>query len=232
MARIPRLHVPVTKPEDVIPHLAKQERHWRAGYSAYELAMAWTTANDFPPTIRDLLHGVEEYAGAELVDAFLERQVELGDGRRPSQADLLAIVGLREGLAVIAVEGKVDEPFDKPVSEWNDGSPGKSFRLGSLCKTLGLEPVEIGSIYYQLLHRTASAIYEAKRYRCQHALMIVHSFSDHCRWFDEFAAFSRAMAMPLDNQGRLSPPKMCEGVELRLGWAADTKRADALSSKV
>ena len=28
----------ITEPEDVVQHLAKQERHWKKGYWAYELA--------------------------------------------------------------------------------------------------------------------------------------------------------------------------------------------------
>ncbi|MGI4758795.1 MAG: DUF6946 family protein [Janthinobacterium lividum] len=38
---IRRLHVPLTQPKDIIPHLAKQGAHWRPGYSAQELAMTW-----------------------------------------------------------------------------------------------------------------------------------------------------------------------------------------------
>ena len=35
---------PITRPEDIIPRLAKQERHWKKGYSAYELAHSWVGA--------------------------------------------------------------------------------------------------------------------------------------------------------------------------------------------
>ena len=31
----------IAKPTDVIPYLARQERHWKKGYSAYELAHSW-----------------------------------------------------------------------------------------------------------------------------------------------------------------------------------------------
>ncbi len=47
---IRRLHVPLLKPEDVIPHLAKPDLHWKSGYSAQVLAIAWVEpSNDFPP---------------------------------------------------------------------------------------------------------------------------------------------------------------------------------------
>ena len=86
---IRRLHVPVTKPEDVIPHLAKQEAHWKAGYSAEELAVAWANAgNDFPKRVRAVLETAPEYKGVELIDGFFEREVYLGTAGRKSQTDV------------------------------------------------------------------------------------------------------------------------------------------------
>ena len=35
-----RFYVPMTKPEDIIPHLVKRERHWKSEHSAQELALA------------------------------------------------------------------------------------------------------------------------------------------------------------------------------------------------
>jgi hypothetical protein len=217
-----RLHVPLVKPEDVIPHLAKQELHWRAGYSAQELAVAWSSSrNDFPPAVRAVLKTAPEYARAEFVDGFFEREVELGSPGRNSQTDLMVIAGLDDEIGIIAVEGKVEESFAEPVATWNS-APGKQRRLERLCKTLGLDAAGVGSIRYQLLHRTASAIYEAKRYRCRHALLLVHSFSSAHRWFDDFAAFSRAMQLPTERPDECSIAKACEGVSLRLAWASDT----------
>jgi hypothetical protein len=130
-----RLHVPLLKPEDVIPHLAKQEAHWRTGYSAQELAVAWSNAgNDFPQTVRKALNTAPEYVDAEFVDGFFEREVELGSPGRNSETDLMAIAGLHDGLAIIAVEGKVEESFAEFVADWN-GTPGKQRRLDGLCES-------------------------------------------------------------------------------------------------
>jgi hypothetical protein len=186
---IRRLHVPLVQPEDIVPHLAKQEAHWKAGYSAQELAIAWAGAGSrFPTRVRQVLDTAPEYIGAELIDGFFEREVELQSPGRNSQTDLMVVAGLLDELAIIAVEGKVEESFAGFVSEWND-SPGKQTRLEHLCRTLQLDPASVGGLRYQLFHRTASAIYEAKRYRCPHALMLVHSFSLAHRWFEDFAAF-------------------------------------------
>ncbi len=226
---IRRLHVPLRKPEDVIPHLGKPELHWKAGYSAQELAKAWwNSRNDFPPAVRAVLRTAPEYSEAELIDGFFEREVELGSGGRNSQTDLMVVAGLANELALIAVEGKVEESFAEFVADWN-GTPGKQYRLQRLCATLGLDAARAGGIRYQLLHRTASAIYEAKRYRCRNALMLVHSFSPAHRWFDDFAAFSCAMGVPLREPNLSSAPKVCEGVSLRLAWASDPPALGAVA---
>lgn len=189
---IRRLHVPLVRAEDVIPHLAKQELHWKAGYSAQELAMAWAGArNDFPEAVRAALKSAPEYARAELIEGFFEREVELGSPGRNSQTDLMVIAGLGDGLGIIAVEGKVEESFAEPVEQWN----------------------------------STSAIYEAKRYRCRHAMMLVHSFSTTHRWFEDFAAFSSAMRIPLNRPGMCSADRELDGVSVRLAWAADIPQA-------
>ena len=51
----------IARPEDVIPHLAKQEFHWKKGYSAYELAHSWVNADDIPPSVRSVLDSCPVY---------------------------------------------------------------------------------------------------------------------------------------------------------------------------
>jgi hypothetical protein len=221
---IARFHVPMNKPEDVIPHLA-EEGHWKVDHSAQELAECWFESRvDFPMTVRQVLATAPEYSHAELVDAFFEREVDLGSPGRNSQTDLMVIAGLGDELGVIAVEGKVEESFAETVAKWNT-TAGKQNRLVGLCGKLGLDHAQFGQIRYQLLHRTVSAILEAKRYRSRHALMLIHSFSSSHRWFDDFSAFSRTMGIPLDTPGKCSAVKECDGVNLRLAWVADKIRS-------
>ena len=42
----------IAKPKDVIPYLARPERHWKKGYSAYELAHSWVHADNIPASVR------------------------------------------------------------------------------------------------------------------------------------------------------------------------------------
>lgn len=218
------LHVPMLKPEDVIPHLGKGELHWKKGHSAQELAISWFEADEIPKSVRSVLNTCPDYADVSLVDAFFERDVDLKTRGRPSQTDLMAVVSIESGLAIIAIEAKVEEPFGNLVKDWNDGSPGKTKRLGSLCKTLGLDSEDVGGLRYQLLHRTASAIYEAQRYQSSQALMLVQSFSDKNSWFDDFRTFAAAMGQDIENKNSISAAKQCERVWLRLGWCADSVR--------
>ena len=210
----------IGKPEDVIPHLAQQERHWKKGYSAYEFAHSWVNADDIPANVRTVLDTCPDYAGAHLVEGLFERDVDLRTPGRRSQTDLLALVKLAHGNAVIAVEGKVEESFGPYVPIWND-SPGKQRRLEGLCVSLGLRVSDVGDIRYQLLHRTASAIYEAQRYRTKRALMLVHSFSLNDTSFGDFQAFSELMGTSVRTVNRISDERECEGVRLRLGWVKD-----------
>ena len=210
----------IAKPEDVIPYLARQERHWKKGRSAYELAHAWVHADNIPASVRAVLDTCPDCAGAALVEGLFEREVDLRTPGHRSQTDLLAFVQFVHGHAVIAVEGKVDEPFGDPVSTWNDHSPGKARRLEALCASLGLRVADVGGVRYQLLHRTASAIYEAQRYRTTRAVMLVHSFSATDASFCDFQAFATAMGVPVHAVNRVSEEREC-GVRLRLAWVRD-----------
>lgn len=211
----------IVHPEDVIPFLAKQERHWKKNFSAYELANSWIRSNGIPETVRTVLNTCAEYEAADLVEAFFERDVDLRTEGRRSQTDLLALVFAANAYSVLAIEGKVEETFGPLISEWRDGAPGKENRLSKLCGVLGLEPDQISHLRYQLLHRSVSAIYEAQRYRCERAAMLVHSFSETKSSFQDFVNFAEAMKLPIGSIGVMSDEKSCDRIRLRLAWCAD-----------
>jgi len=217
---IPRLHVPVTEPEDVVKCLGKQERDWKEGRSAHALASLWFDHNDFPPRVRALLDSHAKFKTAELVDAFFERQVDLKSAGRPSQTDLLVVAGVGDSIAILGVEGKAGEPFGQRVSDWND-SPGKEARLDSLCKMLDLDAKETDALRYQLLHRTASVLLEAKRYRAKDAVLIVHAFGEDAASFEDFSDFVQALGFEKPFIGKLTGPLDRDGVSLYVGWAGD-----------
>jgi hypothetical protein len=138
----------------------------------------------------------------------------------------LAIASIDSGLAIVAVEGKAGETFDRVVDEWLKQGGGRKARLKGLCDTLCLNVDDVTHLRYQLLHRAAAAIYEAERYRTRTAVMIVHSFRDDPRGFLDFQAFVRALGESQPEAGVLMGPFprsgfSPEGVSLYVGWVQD-----------
>lgn len=195
-------------------------RHWRPDHSALELATSWIKAAGVPATVTAVLETCPTYAGCRLIEGFFEREVELGTRGRPSQTDLLALVGVAAGYGVIAVEGKAREPFGQIVSDWND-SDGKQTRLEDLCSRLQLDPASVGNLRYQLLHRTVSAILEAHRYGATEALMLVHSFDKNNSSLDDYRAFASQLGVADASRNAITDAKTLGSINLRLGWVAE-----------
>jgi len=215
----------IQKPEDVIPHLAKGQQDWKKGRSAYELAHSWVDADGIPAPVRDVLETSEEFRDAEILEGLFEKETDLGTPGRSSQSDLLVLCRCAAGLGMIAVEGKVDETFGPLIKEWRDGAPGKERRLASLLKMLSIGTADAAELRYQLLHRTAAALLEARHYRAEAAMMLVHSFSPEAAGFDDFRRFAALLGAPVEKPDSVSPPLALSGTRLTLGWTADRTRA-------
>lgn len=214
-----RIYVPTRGPDDWRSLLADPDKHWVSGYSAKTLALAWEAQEDFPREVRSLLDQHTDLAGAEPLLVFPEWKVPLPGGARPSQNDVWVLARGPAGLISIAVEGKVDEPFDKTVGEWRAApSRGKELRLQYLTETLGLDGRVPDTIRYQLLHRTASALIEARRFGARHAVMLVHSFSPQHQWFEDFANFAGMYGARAEVNRLVAGPSI-DGISLHLGWA-------------
>lgn len=220
---IMRISVPLKVAEDVKKHLGHSS-HWKQGRSAKSVADCWFQANDLPPAIRAVLDQSPTFAHAKLLDAWLERKTDLEDGRAShSQTDLFAMLAVGEELAALGVEAKVDESFGQIVTEWlADGSAGKQTRLEKLCTLFSVDPQSIGHLRYQLFHRTAASMIEAKRYRARKAVMIVQSFCPNATGLSDCQVFFEALGMPGLERDKLIGPKSFDGVELWVGWATDT----------
>ena len=129
--------------------------------------------------------------------------------------------------AVLVVEAKVDEGFDKRVSDWlGDGSEGKRDRLARLCALLGIAEADAGPLRYQLFHRTAAAILEARRYRASKAVMLVQSFCPDASGYGDYVAFGEQMGLTDLRRDEVSRALELRGVALRIGWVADRLSAN------
>jgi hypothetical protein len=188
------IYIPTQSVDDWRGLLADPDRQWRAGFSARAAARAWQDAGGFPAEISRLFATAEDpnLWNMELLLAIPEHRVSLPPIQaHPSQNDVFALAKAADGALVsVAVEAKVSESFDRTVDEWlTDATPGKEDRLDFLKSKLKLAGKNVGGIRYQLLHRMASAILEAKRFNARYAVMVIHSFSRTDMWFGDFLNF-------------------------------------------
>lgn len=216
------IFVPSRGPDDWRRLLSDPEKHWADRYSAKMLAETWESAGGFPPAVKKAFErsGISLFADIEPLLIVPEYKTPLPGGQRPSQSDVFVLARAGGELVAIAVEGKVEEPFGPTVAEWLvDTSPGKQERLAFLCETLGLARDEVGPIRYQLLHRAASAVIEARRFNAAHAVMLVHSFSQTRTWFEDYAAFASLLGAQVSHdKGKVADAGSRGSVRLYLGW--------------
>jgi hypothetical protein len=186
---VSKIYLPSTGADAWKSFLADPEKHWSTGFSAKTLAHCWEAANGLPNEIASMLRPLGK--DPTLLLAIPEHKVPLpGASRGESQNDVFALVRTGEMTFAITIEGKVAEPFGETVGDWlQNASDGKRERLAFICNLLGLNLPLPKNIYYQLLHRTASAVIEAKRFKTDAAAMIVHSFSADRKWFDALVQF-------------------------------------------
>src|SRR5207249_8790047 len=130
-------------------------------------------------------------------------------------------------LAVMRVEGKVEEPFDVTLAEWlADPLRGKRKRLDQLCRVLGFAGDPPGGIRYQLLHRTAAAVIEARRFHARDAVMVVHHFGATPRARDsyqDYASFVQLFGVTACLEC-VTVLRELEGVRLSTGWVTGDPR--------
>jgi len=219
-----KYYIPTNTPEDWKSLLAEPDKHWKTGYSAKALAYCWQEANGFPKSVKGVFKnsGIKIFQDAEMLVAFPEYRVPLPGGKRASQSDIFVLARGNDQIIAIAVEGKVDESFGDTIAKWKlKDEGGKKERLNFLCRELQLDEATIDHIRYQLLHRTASAIIEAKRFNAKNALMLVHSFNqlkeNENEGFQDYCQFLKLFS----KEGKMNSvilAKNIGGINLYFGW--------------
>lgn len=224
-----RIFIPANQAQDWQQFLAEPERQWKIGYSARTLAYCWHAASGFPEEVSLVFASSSIFAFQSIEPLFIlpEYKVSL-KGRGPdSQNDIFVLGKAQDGeLVSIMVEGKVEESFGASLGKWKSANKGftdnKRKRLDDLQEYLGLASIP-DDIYYQLLHRTASAVIEAKRFNAQYAVMLVHSFSPSGSWFDEYARFLNLFDVEAE-KNVLHHLNVVDGVDLYTGWVTGDAR--------
>lgn len=212
------IYTPIENPEDWKKFLAEPDKHWKKGYSAHTIAHAWQNADGFPKKIQQLFNSVNATSTIRPLMIIPEHKVPLPGGNRPSQNDVWVLARTDEDLFSIAVEGKMAETFGPTVEEWSkDASDGKKTRLKFLCQKLGISEPCNGAIRYQLMHRTISALIEARRFKAKKAIMLVHSFSNTNKWIGDYQFFASQLGVA-GKAGELTYVGPRDGIELYIGW--------------
>lgn len=212
--------VRTSTPEDWQNQLAEPNKQWKTGHSAKALAHCWMDAEGFPSSVQEVFQksSYRIFKGIDFLSGFVEYKVPLPGGRHPSQNDIFVLAKNDKDLVAITVEGKVSEPFGETIEEWlRVDSEGKKKRLKFLCELLDLGQANYEEIRYQLLHRTASALVEAKRFNASAALMLVHSFSQTHEWFDDYHKFAALFGIK-SRFDAIYLAKRINGVDLYLAW--------------
>jgi Domain of unknown function (DUF6946) len=214
-----KIYIPAEGPESWRTFLADPEKQWRDGFSAKEAAYSWESAAGLPEEISTLFG-----TSTELLLAIPEHKVDMPARGLPSQCDVFALVRFNEKLVAMAVEAKVAESFGEPVGKWlAKGGQNRAERVAGICALLEIETPP-NHIRYQLLHRTAAAVVEARRFNAGVAAMVVQSFSPEHKWYEDYAAFCDHLGVG-SKRGVLHQRILADGLELALGWASSTVRA-------
>jgi hypothetical protein len=214
--------------------LADPHRQWKRSRSAWELAVSWesrrTTPSGLPAEIETALAKNPHFQNPVLLFAAIEHSVVLDDPRRPSQNDLWAVLLTDAGHVSMTVEGKAGEDFDKTLAEWlGKDSPAKRKRLAFLCETLGVTRPPGTLLRYQLFHRAASPVIEARRCRLPTALMTVQSFGESPTSWQDYTDFAAMLGLTAERNA-VCGLRSIEGVDLYLAWIDSPLATDAVAA--
>jgi hypothetical protein len=213
--------------------LADPEKHWKKGYSAYELAHCWENASNLPSCVEKIFKqsGLFLFKNVEVLYGFPEYKVPLPGGNASSTNDLYVLAKANNELLTIMVEGKVSEPFGETIKFWlgDDPSDGKRERLDYLLNLLCLKKESVLNTRYQLLHRAASALLEASKVNAKNTLMLVHSFSETGKWLNDYAEFVILFNLSPKQDGIVGPVSI-NGINLYFGWVTGENSKSKLTN--
>lgn len=205
-----------------------------------EAAVSWegavATPSGLPSPIVQLFQNSNRYREPVLLFAVAEHKVPLAGQGPDSQSDVWALIRTSAGTLSMTVEAKAKETFgENTLQEWlvaregRDSGPNRQKRWDYIREHLP-EPTEsFMQVRYQILHRCAASVIEARRFGLQHAAFIVQAFQAPARSFNEYGTFCKALGIPAA-RGTITEGPSVDGVSLSVGWtdcqsATDTEMA-------
>lgn len=191
-----------------------------------ETAVSWESASNstsgLPEPIGKLFRD-NDYGEPILMFAVAEHKVDLPGGNAASQSDVWAVVKTSAGMLSLTVEAKAQEPFgDNVLEQWLvEGKTEKSKKnredRWDYVRSYLPETDSFRQVRWQLLHRCAAAVIEAKRFGFQHAAFVVQAFKTSDESFQDYALFCRALKISAA-RGDMATTSV-GGISLSVGWA-------------
>ena len=158
-----------------------------------------------------------------LIFAVAEHKVDLPGGNAASQCDVWAIVRTKIGMLSLTVEAKANETFGgENLETWRIA--GKTRRSGDnrerrfeYVRSHLPQSESFSQVRYQILHRCAASVVEAKRLGLQHAAFVVQAFNAPDESFQDYVVFCQALNIPAA-RGSMAATSV-DGISLSVGWA-------------
>ncbi len=214
--------------------LASPDRQWKRRYSAFEAAVSWESASSSRsgiPSELDKLLRENNYADPVLLLGIAEHTVPLPGGHAASQSDVWALISTSLGFVSLSVEAKARESFgNESLDDWlvagdtEESRKNRKARWAHIRENLPTAE-SFGHVRYQILHRCAAAVIEAKRLGCPNAAFVVQAFNTPEPSFQDYAAFGAALNLPAV-RGGLSITSV-NGISLGIGWIDCPVASDA-----
>jgi hypothetical protein len=206
--------------------LASPDRQWKRGFSAFETAVSWEQASrsssGIPAPLENLLRE-SKYLDPVLLFAVAEHKVDLPGGTAASQSDVWAVINTAAGMVSMTVEAKARESFgDEILERWliagkTQASIDNRKERWDHVRSFLPESDTFLQVRYQMLHRCAASVIEARRLGYQHAAFVVQAFNTPEKSFQDFVVFCRALKIPAA-RGSLATTSV-GGISLSVGWA-------------
>ena len=206
--------------------LASPDRQWKRKFSAFETAASWEHASKSRsgiPTPIEALLGENHYREPVLLFAIAEHKVDLPGGPAASQSDVWAVIATSAGMVSMTVEAKAREAFGNEILEkWlvaggSEASIANRKKRWDYIRSHLPESDALLQVRYQILHRCAAAVIDAKRLRLRHAAFVVQAFNTPDASFQNYAAFCEALNIPA-RRGSLATTSVGD-IHLSVGWA-------------
>jgi uncharacterized protein DUF6946 len=229
-----RLHIATRGIASWRERLANPELHWQRKFSAFETAVSWEFASNSKsglPGPIDKLFRESDYGEPTLISAVAEHKVDLPGGTAASQSDVWAVVKTTAGMLSLTVEAKASESFgDEILERWlvageTEESISNRKKRWEYIRSHLPKSDFFPQVRYQMLHRCAASVMEAKRFGFLHAAFVVQAFNTPAKSFQDYVLFCEALQVPAA-RGGMAMTSM-EGISLSIGWADCPLATDA-----